>query len=296
MEKKRILITGGSGFVGGHLIHLAKRKFEVHATFFNHPVTMPGVNFHRIDMAQSASAEKLFAAVNPDVIIHTAAISNPDFCEKNKYLARTINFAFSAQLFDFARKNQRRFIFTSSDLVFDGTRKNYTENSLTNPLNFYARTKVDAENYILKYSANAVIARLALVYGLGITRKNTFFETTIKKMQSGEQVVLFDDQFRASIWVNDLAVTLLELAANDFRGIIHLGGGECLSRWEFGNLMCEIFGFEKTLIIRKSMEEVRTTAPRPKKICLDNTLARQVLRSKIRKPSEALPIIRKSVN
>ncbi len=296
MKRKRILITGGSGFVGGHVVNLAKSIFEVHSTFFSNQIQIPGVKLHQVNMADPDSAEQLFRQINPEIIIHTAAISNPDFCEKNIELAKAINFSFTVRLFDLARLNGRRFVFTSTDLVFDGKGKIYKENSPTNPINYYAKTKVDVENYILKFSTNAVIARLALVYGLGITRKDTFFEKTIQKLKSNERVVLFDDQYRSPIWVNDLAAALLELAENDFAGVIHLSGGECVSRWEFGKLMCHILGFSEKLIIRKSMDEMETLAARPKKVCLQSDIIDRVLRTKIHKPKEALHLIMDFIN
>lgn len=296
MRKRRILITGGSGFVGGYLVNFARSDFEVHATCHRNIFNIPSVQFHQIDLTLPGAAEIIFQKCDPEIIIHTAAISDPDFCETNRDIARAINFDFSVRLFDLAREQGRRFIFTSTDLIFDGTGRNYRESSSPNPINFYARTKVDVENYMQKFPSNAVVARLALVYGLGLTRKDTFFEKTVKKLKAGEPIILFEDQFRSPIWVNDLAEALLELARNDFTGKIHLCGDECLSRLAFGHLMCDAFGFSRELIEPKSMKEFPTKAARPEIVCLKSECAHEILKTKIHKPKEALRLICESMN
>ena len=276
---KKLLITGGSGFVGGNLVQLAKNRFEVHATFFRNDIPIDNVVKHRVDNYLKNSGEELFEKVKPDIIIHTAALSNPDFCETHPEFTNRINRDFTRELCQVAKKNGARFIFTSTDLVFDGTRGNYFESDPVNPINYYAQSKAEAEREIMGMNGNYVIARVALVYGISLTDNHTFFERMLNQLQAGGEITLFDDQFRSPILVNNLAEALLELAEHDFTGIIHLSGGERISRWEFGLRMCKVFNLPEEKLIKKSMFDISTVAKRPQDASLQNTLAKQLLKT-----------------
>jgi dTDP-4-dehydrorhamnose reductase len=137
-------------------------------------------------------------------------------------------------------------------MVFDGKRGNYRESDTVNPLGFYAQTKVQCEEKIAKMNFNSVVVRVALTYGIGIISFNTFFEKMISNIKSNS-VALFVDQFRTPILVNNLAEAILELAENEFTGIINLSGGERMSRWDFGLLSCKILSLPTNNLIKSSM-------------------------------------------
>jgi dTDP-4-dehydrorhamnose reductase len=290
---KKILITGGSGFVGGHLAIQATKRYEVHAISNKNPIQIKNIHAHQFDLYQVAQIENLLNDINPDVIIHTAAIANPDRCEDDPDSAIMVNMKATEELAKWAEKNGIRFIFTSTDMVFDGAKGNYKESDLPNPISFYSQTKVTAEEFITKNNSNYVIARVALVYGMGITRQTSFFEKMIKKLKNGESITLFYDQFRSPILVNNLAEALLELVENDFVGIIHLGGSERISRWEFGLKTCEILNLSSQNIVKGSMFDFAGAAFRPRDISLVNDLAKRVLNAKLLDFREGLERIRK---
>ena len=285
---KKILITGASGFVGGHLVKQAKKNYEVHALFNNNPLEIKDCFIHKFDLSQVSQIDTFLAEIVPDVIIHTAAIANPDACEENRDYAILVNIKATEELSKWAQKNGVRFIFTSTDMVFDGTRGNYKENDSPNPISFYSQTKVSAEDFIKNNIANYVIARVALVYGIGITRNSSFFEKMIERLTKGESITLFHDQFRSPILVDNLAEALLELATNDFVGITHLGGSERISRWEFGLRASRIFGLPSQNILKGSMFDFEGAAFRPQDISFDIELAKKVLKTKLLSCDEGL--------
>ncbi len=278
---KKILITGGSGFVGGHLVTQAKTNYEVHAQFNNNPLKIENSFAHQFDLSRVSQIDTLLNDITPDVIIHTAAIANPDACEDDPDSALMVNIKATEELSKWAQKNGVRFIFTSTDMVFDGTRGNYKEIDPPNPISFYSRTKVTAEEFIKGNISNYVIARVALVYGIGITRNSSFFEKMIEQLNKGKSITLFHDQFRSPILVDNLSEALLELAGNDFVGVIHLGGSERISRWEFGLKTCQILDLPSQNIIKGSMFDFAGTAFRPGDISLVNDLAEEVLKLKL---------------
>ena len=289
---KKILITGASGFVGGLLITQAQKKYEVHALFNKNQIHINNIHTHQFDLSRVDQIEELLNEISPEVIIHTAAIANPDRCEDNTDTAIMVNVKATEQLAKWAKKNGVRFIFTSTDMVFDGKSGNYKETDQPTPISFYSNTKVTAEQVITNNNSNHVIARVALVYGIGITRHTSFFEIMLGKLKKGDSITLFYDQFRSPILVDNLAEVLLELAENNFVGTIHLGGSERLSRWEFGLKICEIFNLSAQKIIKGSMFDFEGAAFRPQDISFDIDLAKKNLKVKLLSCEEGLKSIR----
>lgn len=293
---KKLLITGGSGFVGGFIIEKAQSKYKVHAAYFTNIIQYKLIQTHKINLAIKEEIQSLLRQIKPDIIIHTAAISNPDFCEQRQELAMLTNIMATEVLAEWAKKNSARFIFTSTDMVFDGEKGNYREQDRVRPISYYAETKVVCEQLLTDMNFNCAICRLALVYGIGLTTHNTFFEKMIANLNERKPVTLFDDQFRSPILVDNLAEALLELAENNFTGIIHLSGGEKISRWDFGLKTCQLLNLPSDNLIKGSMFDFPVSAPRPQDISLINYLAVQVLKVKLFNCREGLQRIATTIN
>ncbi|MEJ2627131.1 MAG: SDR family oxidoreductase [bacterium] len=277
MIKNRLLITGGSGFVGGHLINLAQSEWDVWTTWNTHPISMKGVRSVNLDISSEKAIEDLVDKLQPQVIIHTAAWSDLEKCEKNPEQAFRINTTATEVFAEISVKAGIRFLFISSDMVFDGKKGNYKETDTTNPINIYGKTKLTAEKFVKAICTNYVIARSALIYGPPLTGSNSFSEKILEKLSAGEIMPLFRDQFRSPILVQNLAQALLELARCDFCGIIHLGGIERTDRYTFGTCLAEIKGFSEDLLKPVSMSSIKTQAPRPQDTSFDISKARRLL-------------------
>lgn len=292
---KKILITGGSGFVGGHVVTMAQGNYEVHALYHKTPLQIKNIVAHQFDLAEVSQIRNFLDEIAPEVIIHTAAIANPDRCEENPDAAIQVNFKATDALSSWAHKTGARFIFTSTDMAFDGAKGNYIESDPPNPISYYSHSKVNGEQAIIAHHSNYVIARVALVYGMGITRPSSFFENMLGKLRIGEKITLFYDQFRSPILVNNLAEALLELAENDFVGVIHLGGSKRSSRWEFGLRACEVLNLPAQNIIKASMFDFAGAAFRPQDISFDIQLANKILKVKLLDCEEGLERIKESI-
>jgi dTDP-4-dehydrorhamnose reductase len=212
-----VCITGAGGLVGSYLVRAAPRDWEVQG------IGQSGLN-------------SLFNKRPPDLILHCAALSKSMACEKEPGLARRVNVELTQRLCEFAK--DKPLIFFSTDLVFDGTKGNYSETDAINPLTVYGRTKAEAERIVLANPRHTVI-RLALNAGVSPTGDRAFNEEIHNAWRRGETLNLFTDEFRNPIPAVVTARAVWELAQGGATGLFHLGGAEKLSRWEIGRLLAQ---------------------------------------------------------
>ncbi len=278
---KRLLITGGSGFVGGHLLSQGRGGWEVFSTFRSHPFSLPGVKGLVLDLENGDEIRKLLKNVWPDVIIHCAAWSDLDGCEKDRDRAFRINAEATGIIAETGSDLGCRLIYTSSDMVFDGEKGDYNESDPTGPINVYGESKLAGEERIKQFCSDYVVARVALIYGSPVTGCNSFSERILDRVRQGKVMPLFTDQYRTPILVQNLAQALLELAGTTFSGTIHLGGRERVDRYAFGLRLAELKGFPKKTLRPVSVSEIQTVASRPRDVSLDTSKAKRLLKTEL---------------
>ena len=272
-----VLITGSSGFLGQYLIKYAPHSFHVTAHYFKNPPQDFGQEINKVSMDLTGFIWKELQELHPDVIIHTAAMASIDDCEDYPQLASLINYDATCQLSDFSEKLNSRLIFISSDVVFDGFKGDYREEDQPRPVNVYAETKRKSEKYILHNCSNAVVIRPALFYGVALGGRQSFTETMLAQLRTGNNVKTFIDQYRTPIFVHDLAQAIWELADHDYKGILHLGGPEKVNRYEVGLMLCNLFKLNKDLLIPVKSADVKMKAPRPADCSLNISRAQGIL-------------------
>ncbi|MEK6982303.1 MAG: SDR family oxidoreductase [Candidatus Micrarchaeota archaeon] len=276
----KILITGASGLLGSNLCFIAAQKgLEVVGLYNAHEVKIKGVKTVKADLSQA----NFFSSLNfkPDVIIHCAALTNVDLCEEDKTLAEKMNITATENVLDFAKSSNAKFIFISTDSIFDGKTPFHKESEKPHPINYYAQTKVDAEAIVKKY-LNHVIVRTNM-YGFNIQNSKTklsFSEWLTNKFENKEKITAFTDFHFSPLVVNNLCEALLELAQNDFTGTINVAGEGRISKYEFALMFAKEFGFDESLVIPTKMSELENLrAERPKENSLDISLAKKTLKT-----------------
>ncbi len=258
----RLLITGASGFLGWHLCREALTRWEVHGTFHTHPLELGGVHLHRIDLAQKTAVQQWLWQLRPSAIIHTAALSKPNVCEQNPDRSYAANVEATGNLIDFCARQQIPFVFTSTEQVFDGQAAPYQETDVPSPINVYGRHKIEAERLIQQLHPQAVICRMPLLYGPPAPVADSFVQAFIRTLASQKPLSLFVDEYRSPAYVADAAAGLL-LALEKGSGILHLGGPERISRYQFGQVLAEIFDLDSTLLSPCHQADVPMPATRP---------------------------------
>ena len=266
----RILITGASGFLGWNLCQQAQQKWQVYGTFLTHPVSMPQINLIKVDLCDEQELKKLFVTVKPDAVIHTAAASQPNFCQTNPEESHHINVIASVNIAKLCAAAKIPCIFTSTDLVFDGTKPNYLETDPVSPICIYGEQKVIAEQSMLEAYPKTAICRMPLMFDLPSPVSNSFMQGMVSKLRSHEELNLFSDEFRTPASAQTAASGLLLAIDKKVNGIIHLGGIERISRYEFGLLLARVMGITDAKIKPGSQKDVVMPAPRSPDTSLDS--------------------------
>ena len=269
---KKLLITGSSGFLGWHLCKFAKKEWDVYGTYFSHSLEIPETKLVKLDLTDFGELRRVFREIQPAAVIHTAAQSQPNYCQTHVQESLLINVTASLSLAELCADNSIPYVFTSTDLVFDGLKGNYQETDSVNPVNIYGEHKAMAEVEILKRYPQAAICRMPLMFGNATPTATSFLQSFIKTLREGQELKLFTDEFRTPVNGKTAAEGLL-LALNKVQGIVHLGGKERISRYDFGRLLVEIFKIPDAKIQASLQKDVKMSAPRPSDVSLDSSKA-----------------------
>jgi dTDP-4-dehydrorhamnose reductase len=272
---KKLLLTGAGGFLGYNFLQLQLSHWQVYAITHQRIVSHKDIQKVDCDLTDFASVKNVFRQIKPDAVLHFAALSNADFCENNPGLSHRINVESTNLIAGLCAEVNISFLFTSTDLVFDGTKGNYEENVSVNPVSLYGRQKAEAEKNIMEIYAEACILRLPLMFGYGGQYAQSFMQPILKKLEMGESLNLFTDEYRSIVGGRSAAQGILLALENIWKGIFHLGGKEKISRYDFGIMMCEVFGLNQSLIIPTLQKVIKLPAPRPPDVSLNSEKAYQ---------------------
>lgn len=272
---QKVIITGASGFLGYHLYSELPENIQPVGLYHRTKPLYTKFAAIAADLCNYENTTQLLRTINPDAIIHTAAISDSNYCESNPAESYAINVAATKLLSDYATQHNIPFLFTSTDMVFDGKKGNYIETDLPNPIMIYGNQKWEAEKYIVANNSTAIIARLPLMIGQLQASKKNYLSQAIEKLKKNESIFLFEDEYRSIADANSVAKNCWRLLFRE-KGIFHLGGNERLSRLAFGQMVQQIFGFNKQLFIAKKQQEMQFAAPRPADASMCNLKAKSI--------------------
>jgi dTDP-4-dehydrorhamnose reductase len=294
----KVLLTGASGLLGGNcMARLARNPtVQLYATHRDPDFSIPntfaqGVSAFPLDLTDETAVWNIVSTVQPNIIIHTAAHTEPAFCEWNRQDAYALNVKATKTLASLADMFSARFIFISTDLVFDGTKGNYSEEDAPNPLSYYAQTKLEAEVLVRKLVGNHIILRVPLMLGVSPRANRSVNERLIKEFEAGKTVNLFCDEYRTPICASVLARVIEEVAIgrlSEITGLLHAGGVERVSREDLGRKIAARWKFNQDLIQSTWSSDVSSTPPRPKDVSLNSTKLHAHLSFKIPSLEESL--------
>ena len=263
------LLTGFTGFIAAHIpAHLS--ALGVART----SILTPPRN--ELDLARPAAIPMLLDRLHPRVIIHCAAMRDLMHCEREPELAITVNVHATAALARWCAANNARFIYLSTDQVFDGTRGLYHEDDPRRPINHYGVTKALGED-ASRIAPDHTVARIALTLGHTRERTRSPNEFVVSSLRAGKQATLFENEFRTPVLVTDAARALAELATMPTAPTtLHVGGPERLSRVEMGLTIARIYQLAEHLCLATRHQPQATGLQRPLDTSMDTSLIRRV--------------------
>jgi dTDP-4-dehydrorhamnose reductase len=255
--KPRVIVTGTAGLIGQYFVRNAARwapGWETH-----------GLSRADLDLSDYVAVERTWQFLNPNAVIHCAALSRTKDCEQNPQLARRINVEVTAHLARLCKDIP--FIFLSSAEVFDGQQAWYREEDEPNPINFYGKTKLEAERLVLQNPRHTVV-RIVLTAGTSQNGDRSFVEDMCRAAKGGKSVTLYADEYRCPLPAGAIARAIWELVGKDESGLFHLGGRERLSRWEIGQALLPWYPELQDRLVKGCAHD-HTGAPRPADLSLN---------------------------
>jgi dTDP-4-dehydrorhamnose reductase len=269
MEKLKILVTGANGLLGQTIItQLLDKNYNVVATGRGPEriilTNISGYKYKDTDITDGPAIEQLIFDEHPDVIIHAAAMTQVDQCELNKQDCYNINVTATRFIIDAAKAINARFIFVSTDFIFDGNAGPYSENDEPSPVNYYGSTKMVAEKAVMESGLDYAIARTILVYGIVPASGRTNIIGFVKdNLEANKTIKMVTDQVRTPTYVDDLAAGIILILEKNGRGIYHLSGEQQMTPYDIAIETARYFNFNEGLIEKASSEEIRQPAVRP---------------------------------
>jgi dTDP-4-dehydrorhamnose reductase len=265
----RVLVTGANGLLGQALVHrLADTDYEVLATARDDALR-PDVDcdYRPMDVTAPDAVTAVFEDEEPDVVVNCAALSDVTECDNDRNRAWATNARAVKRLAKHCKTHRAHLIQVSTDFVFNGKRGPYDEDARPDPVNYYGRTKLAAENALREVGVSDwTIVRTVLLYGTGtdLSRSNVV-RWMMEQLAAGETIHVVTDQHRTPTYAPDLADGIARVIERDATGIYHVSGREMVSIHELAETVAEEFDFAPSLIDPVPSSYFDDAVERPKK-------------------------------
>ena len=246
----RLLVTGISGRVGFCLANFFIAKgYEVSGTFLSQKPKINGAKLYGLDISNRKGTAALIKNLNPQLIIHSAALTNADLCERDNKLAYRINVTGTENIVKGASVPGSVVVFISTSNVFDGKKSEYSESEKTSSVNYYGLTKILAENVVKDSGNGYLIVRTDQPYGWTQPwQKDNSVTRAYNKLNANETYKDVVDWYNTPTYLPDLAKAIFELVNRNKNGIYHGVGPDYVNRYEWSVSMAKLFGKDPKLV------------------------------------------------
>lgn len=269
-HNRKVIITGTNGMLGKDVAAILEGEELIIFGLNRHVDRLPvSINQAAVDLTDYAAVRKTLENIDPEIIIHCAANVDLDDCERDKEYANRLNAGATGILASY-KPGSVRFVYISTDSVFDGRKGDYSENDRPNPLNYYAMTKLEGERLALKQNPAALVIRTN-IYGFRLFGNNKpLAEWAIESLKEGMAINGFSDVFFNPVYTKQLARIIKRLLSSEgYSGVLNVGGNEYLSKYDFLLRIARLFDFPESLIKNTSIEEGGLSTKRPRNTTLN---------------------------
>src|SRR3989339_1609757 len=276
----KILITGGTGLLGKALIETVDSNYEIVATYLgNYDVEdTHQVKYTKLDTRDKAGYEYLFREFKPKVVIHTASIGSPDYAEKNKELTWEVNVGGTQNILFICERFNAKFIYISSNGIYDGNKAPYGEEDEAKPINYYGQTKLEGEIITKKAKITHAIVRPILMYGWNhqFERQN-IITTSLSKLRKGEKLFAYEDVFSNPLFVKSCAKAIWKIIKEEKYETFNIAGRDRVSIFQFVKEAAKIFELNENLVVPVQQGFFNELVKRPKDTSYNTEKMQKVL-------------------
>ncbi|CUB54618.1 dTDP-4-dehydrorhamnose reductase [Bacillus subtilis] len=247
----KILVTGYNGQLGYDVVKRGEKQ----------GLKMQGIGIEDLDITNEAAVYEFVDKVKPDAIIHCAAYTAVDKSEDDKELCWNVNVEGTKYLATAAKKLNAKFVYISTDYVFDGEGTHaFVETDTPNPVGYYGLTKYEGEKVVRSLIDNNFIVRISWVFGIN---GNNFIQTMLRLGETRNELNVVGDQIGSPTYTYDLARLLIDMVVTEKYGTYHATNEGFCSWAEFAEEIFEIAG-QDVKVNSITTEEYPTRAVRPK--------------------------------
>ncbi len=280
---KRVIITGGSGFLGHEFTKRMVDNYQVISAYHNNLIPTEGCEQIKLDITDYRDVMSLWRDFKPELVIHCAALVNVDEGEKDKSKIWAINATGTEHVAQACREFKSKLIYMSTDSVFDGTKGNYKETDTVNPINEYSKSKLKGEQ-VSTWAKDYLIIRMAFFDKLA--------NWVLDNLKQNKSINMFRDVYFSGIYSGDLIGITLKMLEK--QGIYHIGCQGSWSKFEFGVNLAKSFSLNPDLIRRTLVGDMKERAQRPERLSLDCAKVEKDLGIKMPTLTEGLKCFKES--
>ena len=239
-----VLVLGGTGFLGSHFVRSLGKRAVVHSSRTSNSETNSQQMLFRKNKLDEI--KPFLEKQNCRTIINCIALADIEKCEQDQELAKWINCELPGHLSGISKSLDSKFVHISTDAVFDGSTSYRRETDFPSPLSVYGKTKWNGEQSVMGNNHDAIVARVNF-FGQS-KNKTSIFNFFYESLKSGKSVSGFTDVYFTPLYAIDLVNAIMELLNLKGSGLFHVVGSERISKYDFGVLVAETFGFSTTFL------------------------------------------------
>lgn len=268
----KVLVFGGSGFIGSKLVELLSGMHETHFTYNNNLFRIVKAVPHPVNITDKDAVTNLVKSIEPDVVFHAVAITNVDLCETDRHLADAVNVEGTRNVANACKETNSKMVYISTSFVFDGKKGIYFEDDETNPINYYGLTKLEGEKITMD-TGDYLVLRTDQPYGFNKPwQKQNTVTRVLAALNKNEKANEIIDWYNNPTYVDNFAEVSIKLLKKS--GTYHVTGSDFLSRYGWALKICEVFGKDKNLVVPVTSDTLNLPVKRPN-ARLDNSKAQK---------------------
>ncbi len=298
----KILITGSNGLLGQKIVYACLDKYKVNVELIatargeNRLLQKQGYEYAPLDITSKKEVLEVIEKFKPDVVIHTAAMTNVDACETDKVGCKANNVDAVSYIVEACNSVGAHLVHVSTDFIFDGESGPYDEEAQPNPVSYYGWSKAEAEKIVQQNSNSWAILRTILVFGVvdNASRSNVVLWAK-SALEKGSPIKVVDDQFRMPTLAEDLAEGCLLAATQKASGIFNISGKDYMNIYELVHRVARFFNLDTSIVQRSDSSTLNQPAKRPPRTGFVLDKSRSVLGYEPHSFEEGLAVVEKQL-